>query len=288
MVAVLLSAPVEPAELKRILGDAVDRCEGRHDLPLKPSHSLLMRQTGKAVIVDLYDHPWYDTSGDDQGPTSPAYAWDECHNHLLAAPWSLKRAIQQHRQADDAPTAAASHSAYVLLRVSLQPEGATLESYQRLCEAALLVMTCSKALCLFNPRGEVLATRAFIEDRLRCYREQQLPPLELLSNTRLFEIGGDWCLVDCVGMQQLQLPDQELLFAAELLSGAVAMTYVRNLAMHFLQHRPEIRTADTAGGPNESVWEALCLAQGAIAPQRPVIRWLPENREGIPVTMDLP
>jgi hypothetical protein len=89
-------------------------------------------------------------------------------------------------------------------------------------------------------------------------------------------------------LHQLGLPDQEVVFHPERLSPEEAMHFARNLTMHFVQHRPQISQGDTAGGPGESVWEALPLGQGAVAPSRPVVRWLPEQRQGMPKGLEIP
>jgi hypothetical protein len=288
MLAVLCSSPIAAEALSSLLGPAAERKEVRHQLPVRPTHSLLARSEGITVIVDLYDHQWLDTSGRDEGPESAVYASVEEHEHLLAPPWSLKRAVQHYRAADDANIAAANHGAFVLLRVPLQSESQTIEAFERLLDVAADVLKVEQASCIFNPRGETLGGRERFHEMKHRYRAEGLPPLELLANARFHEIGAGWCMVDTVGLHQLDLPDQEIVFHPDRLEVEEAMHFARNLAMHLIQHRPHLVSGETAGGPHESIWEAMPLGRGALPPHRTAVRWLPEEREGMPSGMAVP
>jgi Domain of unknown function (DUF4261) len=288
MVAVLFSSTVRADEVEARIGASVERRESRHDLPIVPECSILTRQDDTAIIVDLFNHQWHDTSGKDQGANSPNYAWDQAHEQLLAPPWSLKRAVQQYRGSDDAAIAAANHSAYTLLRVPYQPAGNTLDAFERLMAVVERMLAHPQAVCYFNPSGEVLSGRARVASILERVQAQKLPPLELLVNARMFDIGAGWAMADSVGLEQFDLPDQEVLFSQEAMQSVDAIAFVKNLAMHFIQNHPEVCSGDTAGGPGESVWEAVVLGQGSLPPHRKVVRWLPENREGMPSGMEVP
>lgn len=286
--AVLFASTPDVDTICRLLGETVERRQGRHDLPDEPAHSLLTREGGRGLQVDLFDHRWHDSSGEDAGPGSPTYSHSPTHDTLQSPPGSLKRAIQQHRGADDAAVLAANHSAYVLLRPANHAPPDRLARFNLLMDAAIQLLSHKAASCVFNPMGEVLICRNRLEHSLNRYRERELPPIELLSNARFFEVGAGWAMADSVGLQQLGLPDQEVVFHPGHLPPDEAMHFARNLAMHFVQHRPEVSQGETAGGPGDSIWEALPLGQGAIAPERPVIRWLPESREGMPKGLEIP
>ncbi len=278
LVAILLSSPVTAEQIEAMV-PSVERREARHNLPDRPEHSLIARGEEHSVIIDVFSHRWHDSSGDDSGPTSPMYLHDPEHDHLVAEPWSLKRAVQQYRGPDDAAIHAANHSAYLLLRLRGE-SGASAFCY--LIEVAQKLLRGVEESCFFNPRGESLAGLAYLDDTSRRCQARGLPPIELLVNPRIFEVGAGWSLADCVGLSQLQLPDQEVIFCQKTLSAREALDFVRNLAIHFIQHHPAVGPGDTAGGPGASLWEAMPLGQAAISPHRPVVRWFPENREGMP------
>lgn len=288
MLAVLCSSPIAVEAVSHSLGSAAERKEVRHQLPVRPAHSLVARSEGITVIVDVYDHRWLDFSGHEEGSQSSVYTHLEEHEHLLAPPWSLKRAVQQYRAADDANIAAANHGAYILLRVPLQPEGQTIEAFQRLLDVASDVLKVKQADCIFNPRGETLGGRDRFGQMKQRYREEGLPPLELLANARFHEIGAGWCMIDTVGLHQLDLPDQEIIFHPEHLPQEEAIHFARNLAMHFLVHRPHVTQGETASGPHETIWEAMPVTRGALPPHRKAIRWLPEDSVGMPLGMTVP
>lgn len=288
MVAVLMGQAIEHAELEGILGLSASRRDCRHDLPIKPDHSYVTRITDVAISVDVLSQPWHDTCGDDQGPESPVYSCDESHERLLSEPWSLKRAVQHYAGGDDAQIAAANHSAYVLLRVPLQAGGNALRSYNALLSLAQLVLKKASQACFFNPRGEVLGGRERFGDILAKSRSGDLPPLELLVNSRIFDVGAGWRLVDCVGLGQVGLKDQEVVYNGKAMPAEQVVAFVKNLAMHLIRHQVEVENGDTAGGPGESLWEAMVLGQGSISPRRPVIRWLPEDRTGMPLGLEVP
>lgn len=287
MVAILLPEPPIKDAVCKALGSTVERRESRHDVAIKPDYSLLARRNDSTVLVDLFSRPWQDTAGNDQGPTSPNYLTDATHNHLLSAPWALHRAVQQYRGNDDATVHVAKHSAFILLRVPLQPGGNRPDAFCQLLHFAERLLNTIDGSCFFNPRGEALFGTSHLHEVCDRYAQEQLPPLDLIINTRVNPLPQGWSLADTVGLAQLDLVDHEVVFMPAQMEPADALAYARKLAIHVIQHRPSIAAGETAGGPG-GVWEALPLGQGAVAPMRPVIRWLPEDRKHLPKSLELP
>lgn len=288
MIAILIPWALAPGEVEKLLGPSVCLRESRHDVAIIPAESLLSRHGDVTVWVDHYRTPWQDSSGDDTGPESPMYSQDAADHHLLAEPWSLKRAIEHHRGSAEASVTAGDHREYVVLRVPLQPAGHALSGYEALLDLAAEFLLKTRGSCFFNPRAEILCSLHELEKIRHSSHATDSPPVELLINPRAFELEEDWALADSVGMAQLDLADQEVAFNEDLLGQDDALDFVTNLARHLLTKRPEIRSGDTTSGPNGSIWEAMLLGQAALAPHRKVIRWLPENRQGMPAGFDVP
>jgi hypothetical protein len=288
MIAILSPLELSPEAIRKVLGASVDLREGRHGLPIRPEGSYLCRRGDVTIWVDHFIEAWHDSAGQNSDPDSPLYSDDKTRDLLLADPWCLKRAMEQRRGQREAVAAAERHRQYVLLRVPLQPGGNSVGSFEILLDLARDFLVAIRGAVFFNPRAEVICNEpelAQIRDR---YRAEGLPPMELLVNARTFVLPGGWGLADSVGLSQLELPDQEVAFNEPQLAKGEALEFVRNLAKHLITHRTPICNGDTAGGPKGTLWEAMILGQASIAPHRKIIRWLPENREGMPPDLQVP
>lgn len=288
MVAVLLPSPQACETIHKVLGSSVDRREGRHDLALHPVDSFLCRRGDLTIWADHFAEPWRDSSGQEGDADSPLYSDRSAKDRLVAEPWCLRRAIEQHHGEASSAIAAENHREYLMLRVPLQPAGHAVAAYDVLLDLAREVMERIPRSVFFNPRAEVVCDGAELRQIRERYRSMGLPPVELIFNTRRFTLPGGWALADSVGLCQLELPDQEVAFNEPALGAAEAMEFVRNLAKHLIKHRTPISNGDTAGGPKGTLWEAMLLGQATIAPHRRIIRWLPENRDGMPPGLDVP
>ena len=288
MIAILIPWALAPGEVEKVLGPSVCLRESRHDLAIVPAESLLSRQGELTIWVDHYRTPWQDSSGEDTGPESPLYSQSAADHHLLAEPWSLKRAVEHHRGCKQPTATADDHREYVVLRVPLQAGGHALSVYEAILDLARDFLLKTPGSCFFNPRAEILCSLHELEHIRQACHAAALPPVELLVHPRIFELEEDWALADSVGMAQLNLADQEVAFNESTLGVDEALDFVINLARHLITHRPEIKSGDTTSGPQGTIWEALRLGQAALAPHRKVIRWLPENRQGMPAGFDVP
>ena len=293
MVAILIPWALSPGEVEKVLGPSVCLRESRHDLAIVPAESLLSRQGELTIWVDHYRTPWLDSSGEDTGPESPMYSQSAADHHLLAEPWSLKRAIEHHRGGEELTVMADQHREYIVLRVPLQPAGHAINGYYALLDLADTILEKTPGACFFNPRAEILCSLQELGIIRQRYGDTDSPPVELLIHPRTFELDENWALADSVGMAQLDLADQEVAFSGSTLEEEEALAFVINLARHvvtrhLVTRQPEIRSGDTTSGPEGTIWEALLLGQAALAPHRKVIRWLPENRRGMPAGFDVP
>lgn len=287
MIAILFDDPPSIELIRKALGPTAERRVCRHDVAVKPDHSLLANRDGLSISVDVYSRPWQDTCGDDQGPTSPNYLVGASETHLLGAPWSLHRAIEQYRQNDGAQRLAEAHHSFVLLRISPGPGGHTAEDFGKLLKCADRLLALAPHTCYFNPRGETLSAASHLHDVCTQFANDRSPPVELIVNARINPLGSGWSIADTVGLAQLGLVDHEVVFTVAQMPADDALGYARKLAMHVIQNHPAIPAGETASGPC-GIWEAMPLGQGALAPTRAVIRWLPEDRQGLPKSLELP
>ncbi len=244
-------------------------------------------RTGSSVIVDVVDRPF----PDDASPTSqvPAVgaAWRSGMFGPTATPGALARAKQQAWAFEGGAAAADRHRGFVRLRTVLElPEMGELpknhdpvHELTTVTEMAAAVLRLPGATAFFMPGGEALRSREQVEAVMQRKTGVGPPPVHLWLNLRAAGLGreGDvrWMLVDVVGMGQLRFPDQEAVFAeGQEQAGAVA-PLLRNACLHLLagQAIPDGSTADDEGGRR---WKAS-PAKSVLAPDRQVMRWLPEE-----------
>ncbi len=288
MIAVLMRGELKGEQLRRLLGDSADLREGKHGLPIRPSLSLLCHCCQTTIQVDHFRERWRDSPGENLDPDSPAYSDQQVSERLIGDPWCLKRAIEQHHGEASAILAAERHEEYVLFRVPPQPGAGRIQSFIALLDLAERFLSEIRGAVLFNPRAEVLRSAEDVRAIRQRSSANGIPPVELLINARSFVLPGGWALADSVGLAQLELPDQEVAFNQPVLGVGDALEFVKGLASHLIAHRTPINNGDTAGGPRGTVWEAMLLGRAAIAPHRKIIRWLPEDREGMPPTLEVP
>jgi hypothetical protein len=135
------------------------------------------------------------------------------------------------------------------------------------------------ATALFLPGGESLRSREQVEAVMRRKIGTGPPPIDLWTNLRALVLGqvGDrrWMIVDTVGMGQLRLPDEEAVFAEGQEQVEAVARLLRNASLHLLAGRPvpDGSTADDGSGRR---WR-VSRATGGLSPERPVLRWLPQQ-----------
>jgi hypothetical protein len=244
------------------------------------------------VAVDTVDKPWPDHMGDPKTEAMLFGAWTTGHLGPFTFPEGLKRARQHSWGWPEGATIADRHSAFVRIQASyvfgvpddtpIFPKGydplAELEFVTRI---ALAVLQLPGALCYFNPNGEALRNVQGLEDALAFARQQDVPPLDVYSNVRLFNLDNVWLVMDTVGNGQLGLPDLPDVEACMLKDRNYNLQsvdpFLRNTTLYVLQCGEVFRDGDTIDGPGEVRWRAWNRRTALISPPRRTIRFFPED-----------
>lgn len=249
--------------------------------------------TGGTVLVDIVGRPWPDHMGDPKTEPTLFGAWSMGHFGPFAFPGGLERAGQQCWAWEAGRTVAASHKAFVRVRTSFAigaaPDDPVLpEDYDPLAELevvtqlALSLLDVSGSLCYFNPGGEVLRDRESLVESLEFGEEHDLPTLDLWSNVRLFRVDEQWSLMDTVGNDQLDIPDQEACVRGDVYDFREVDGFLRNVSLYLLREGEVVEDGDTMDGPGDIPWKAHILEAGLSDPPRRVLRWIPEDGHSLP------
>jgi hypothetical protein len=118
-------------------------------------------------------------------------------------------------------------------------------------EIAEGILTLPGALCYFNPNGECLHPAESVSGLLARHKGPGPAAQELWSNVRIYDVTEDpsWCLMDTVGMWQLDVPDHEACFAKSRYDPSEVSLFLRNAADYVCQRGPVIRDGGTMDGP---------------------------------------
>lgn len=247
------------------------------------------------VVVDFIDRPWPDDMGDIELDPDLIAAWS-LGNFGLVWPFALKSACQNSRQWPEGKTAPLSHTAFLRLRAIYMPGVAKNPvsmpaGYEPLGELKFVTRIAAalaglpQALCYFDPAGErVWEPKRFADYFARAEAEGSLP-IDIWCNVRLYNLNDrapGWCLMDTVGMAQLDAADHEAIFpSARYKTGEVA-GFLLNVAAYIAESRAVISNGDTIDGPGNLNWQATHAEQGQVPPPRAVIRWLPMDGHPVP------
>jgi hypothetical protein len=156
------------------------------------------------------------------------------------------------------------------------------QELQFLTRVAGAMLECPGALCYFNPNGEVLLPKAVFHESLDYHTRQKLPPFDLWCNVRLFQLGGDWLLMDSTGNWQLDMVDVEVGFPKSLCTPQEVDRFIRNTSLYLLRHGDVIKDGDTIDGPGNVRWQGKRFENGVSDPPRTTLRFLPCNQTGVP------
>lgn len=247
------------------------------------------------VIIDLIDQPWPDHMGDTERETELFAAW--CTGHFgLNWPLSLERACQQSRNWAEGRTAPLSNKAFLRVRTTYAfnaPDDALLKpaDYEPISElkfvtgVAAALAGLPQAISYFNPAGErVWAPKDFMERFAQTDTQDSLP-IDIWCNVRLYDLNDraqGWCLIDTVGMAQLDASDHEAIFpSAPYKAGEVASLLV-DVALYSVKNGAVIANGDTVDGPGGLHWQATHAEEGQVEPPRAVLRWLPMDGQPVP------
>jgi hypothetical protein len=247
-------------------------------------------RTGASVIVDVVDRPWPDDPRTASETPALGAAWRAGLFGPSSVPGALARAKEQSWTWEEGAAAADRHGAFVRLRTVLKlpadgprelpKDHDPVHELTTLTEIAGALLKLRGASAFFLPGGESLRSREHVAAMLQRKTGLGPPPIELWLNLRAVGLGqeGDtrWVVVDVVGMRQLRLPDQEAIFAEGQEQPEALPALLRNTSLHLLAGKPipDGSTADDARGRR---WRASAAASGALPPDRPVLRWLPEE-----------
>jgi hypothetical protein len=137
------------------------------------------------------------------------------------------------------------------------------------------------ALCYFNPNGEALRSLVGLTESLKFAQSRNVPPLDVYSNVRLFNVDEGWLLMDTVGNGQLgspSLPDLECCMRGDKKYnlGHIDM-FLRNTTFYVLQRGEVFHDGDTVDGPGNVRWRAWNRRKGLISPPRRTIRFFPQD-----------
>jgi len=247
------------------------------------------------VVVDLIDRPWPDQMGDAERETELFGAWHMGH-FGVTWPFSLKRACQQSWQWAEGKTVPLSSKAFLRVRttylVNASKDSLVMPTdYEPLSElkfvtrVAAVLAGLPQAISYFDPAGErVWEPKRFADYFSRADAEGGLP-IDVWCNVRLYNLDDrakGWCLMDTVGMAQLDAADHEAIFpSARYKTGEVA-GFLLNIAAYIAQNGPVIANGNTVDGPGDLHWQATHAEQGQVTPPRAVLRWLPMDGRPVP------
>lgn len=244
-------------------------------------------QTNGYLVVDLVDRPWPDSMGDPQQEPQLFGAWAMGQFGPFTFPGSLERAIQHSYGWPEGRERAAKHVAFLRLRMTwvigaAQDAPVMPSNYDALAEAqfatevALALADMPEALAYFNPGGETLSFPSRMRELLAHYRGHGLPPLDVWTNIRMFDMGEGWTMMDTVGMAQLDLDDLEVAYHRDDAGGDEVAGFLRNASLYVAKNGPKVKDGDTMDGP-DGRYVARTFEEGLVPPPRAVLRFRPER-----------
>ncbi|HXQ42117.1 MAG TPA: DUF4261 domain-containing protein [Candidatus Udaeobacter sp.] len=248
-----------------------------------------------AVIVDLVDRPWPDHMGDAKRETELLAAWLTGH-FGVTWPFSLKRACLQSWGWAEGKTVPLRNKAFLRVRSSYVfngPDDAPLKptDYEPLSELKFVTRVAAalaglpQAISYFDPAGErVWAPKDFTEYFAQAEAQDSLP-ISIWCNLRhvnLKDRAEGWCLVDTMGMAQLDAADHEAIFPSARYKSTEVGELLLNMATYIAQNGPVIADGDTVDGPGDLHWKATPAEESQALPHRSVIRWLPMDGRPVP------
>lgn len=245
------------------------------------------------ATVDTVDRRWPDHMGDAQNEAMVFGAWSMGHFGPFAFPGGLERAGQQCWGWEEGATVAARHEAFIRVRISyvfgangdvpvMPDDYEPLAELEFVTKIAASLLDLPAALCYFNPNGEVLRDQQGLRESLNYHGQHQIPPFDLWSNVRLFNVDEEWSLMDTVGNAQLDLADIEASFHSQCYDFEEVALFLRNASLYLLQNGQIIQDGDTMDGPGDIRWQARQFDRGVCDPPRTVLRWLPMDHRQPP------
>ncbi|MEM9588464.1 MAG: DUF4261 domain-containing protein [Planctomycetota bacterium] len=301
--SVLLKEPLSTPELKRLLArfDFVETQSTDEEGSPEVLVFDYRPDLNAYLLVMPSSSPWPDDMGDPEGNTNDFVAWSVGQFGPLAHPGGLQRAIDQSWGWEDGGDVVQQHQAHVRLLIGYvnpsAPEDAddpedwmpmiptdydAMGEMQFLTRAITAVLESPKALCYFNPGGEILRDEGGLRSGLNHAWNYELPPLDMWVNVRLFHVDQDWSVMDTVGNGQLDLPDLEAVFRSDKFRHEDVERFLRTASIYLLESDQDVEDGDNADGPGDLSWNALECEDSLSDPPRETIRWFPEDGSEFP------
>lgn len=253
-----------------------------------PSLTLAFRpEVNGYVAVDIIDRPWPDSMGDPNTDSEVFGAWTLGQFGPFTYPRGLERASQHSWAWEGGRSIAHQHSGFIRVRTSylfgadgdlrvMPPDYDAASELRFVTDVAISLLDIPESLCYFNPNGEILRDRQGVLASLAQADSQNLPPLNLWSNVRLFNLESGWLMMDTVGSRQLDLPDVEACFTRGYDCSEVD-GFLRNVIWYLMQKGEVIRDGDTMDGPGEIRWWAHNFSEAVALPPRSTLSWIPRD-----------
>ncbi|HTC92852.1 MAG TPA: DUF4261 domain-containing protein [Terriglobales bacterium] len=294
-VAILTAQPLALDELRSLLSEyrVLRTVKPGADWPLGGASALIdyREEINGLAQIDTVDHPWPDGMGDPKNDPTIFYAWSMGFFGPFAYPRGLKRATEQACSWPDAKTIVPRHRAFLRIRITymagpdapVMPAGVDpLHELEFVTGLAQQLLKHPAALCYFNPNGEVVAPAFIFRDSVEYHQKHDLPPFDLWSNVRLFNLAPDWLLMDTVGLWQLDMPDHEAVFPKDHFNPSDVSKFLRNAPLYVMRGGREIKDNDTMDGPADAHWQAVRFLRPLVKPPREVFCWVPQGSQSIP------
>jgi Domain of unknown function (DUF4261) len=291
----LTRAPIDVRELAPFLTDfaasgGVEEDGRGSEAALRiPFHSEL----SGFVSVDVFPRPWPDEVADPSDSREASL----CGSFgPWASPGSLARAKEQAFRRPAALALVDEHKACIRIRLAypveasdggpaVPPECEPEEELKFMTLVAEALSAHPAVLCYFNPNGEVLMTTAELAASRKKHAARGVPAFEIWSSVRVTMLREDYCVMDSVGSQQLDLVDLEVGFPSASLEMSEVDGFIRSLSLYLLTNGAVIRDGDTIEGPRQGRWRAFHVGRGLLEPSRPVLRWLAAELVDIPAEL---
>jgi hypothetical protein len=246
------------------------------------------KEANGLLMVDIVEKSWPDPMGDPKSDMELFGAWSMGYFGPFAFPGNLERALQHCYRCPELEETAPTHTAFIRMRISYilgAGEDALVipEDYKAVPELLMITDVAEKllklpeAICYFNPNGETLYTLEEIRRRREHYARNRHVPLDLWCNVRNFspDVPG-WFLMDLIGMQQLDLPDQEIYAPEDDYDRSDAAALATDIAIYLAENGPIIELNNTIDGPGGK-WRVRAITDSKVIPTRPVMRWFPDT-----------
>lgn len=287
-VAVLFSEPPSLAQLRNLLGDYEITSENPLGSSQWEMESASFRiacrpEVGGHCLLDVVSRSWPDHLSTSEREPVLYSAWSMGHFGPFASTGSLARAIEHAHRWQYAAQLAPQHLAFVRMRISYTltsngPPAALPPDYDPLPELEWLIKLAShvskhpRALAYFNPNGEVVLSPEGLQKVLDDAAQEEAPPLDAMVNVRLANLAG-WQLVDTIGMNQLDLPDQEIVCPDGVSSSEELSAFLFDAAYHMVTTETPIVTDNSTVGPGGTEWVATLRVSSLREPARRIVHW---------------